>query len=333
MIRVGIVGCGSIAGTHAWAVNRIEGAKVTAVADCISTRAESLKKEKLSEETAVYASLDEMLDKEELDVLHICTPHWLHVPMAVEALKRGVSVFMEKPPAVSMEQFEQLRREAERSASRIGFCFQNRYNRTVLRTDAIVKSGAMGRIIGARAFVTWRRDAQYYDNEWKGRLSTEGGSALINQAIHTLDLMLRYLGEPVEVQAGMANRHLKGIIETEDTIEAFMSFENGERACFYASTAYAADAPVILELQFEKGSITVIDNQIILKENGLTPQIHTIEEPEGMGKSYWGSGHLSCIKDFYRALERKERFQNDLEGVRTTMQTMIRIYESAGRKV
>ena len=86
----------------------------------------------------------------------------------------------------------------------------------------------IGKVVGGRAFVTWRRDETYYaGSPWKGNLATEGGGALINQSIHTLDLLLRYLGLPEQVEASCSNHHLKGIIEVEDTVEAWMAFGDG----------------------------------------------------------------------------------------------------------
>lgn len=347
MKRVGIVGCGGIANTHAWVLERIEDVEIVAFADIIIDRAKEVSNKYTAGKAAVYGSLEGMLDKANLDILHICTPHYLHIPMALEAMKKGVTVFCEKPPAISMEEFEKLAQMnvaqgiAENVACgkiacekilcknqpQLGFCFQNRYNETTRKLDEIVSAGDMGEVIGARAFVTWRRDADYYQTDWKGKLATEGGGALINQSIHTLDLMLRYLGKPEQVKATLSNHHLEGIIEVEDTVEAWMTFEGGKRACFYATTAYASDAPVIIELQFENGTASMMDKTIIIRKNGRPQEILQLDENEVAGKSYWGNGHLACIKDFYERCDSGERFQNDLEGVRNTMETMMRIYD------
>lgn len=175
--------------------------------------------------------------------------------------------------------------------------------------------------------MTWRRDEDYYQSDWKGKQEKEGGGALINQSIHTLDLLLRYFDEPTNVQAFVGNHHLPKTIEVEDTVEAFMEFSNGERACFYATTAYVADAPNILEFQCEKGRITLMDSMVIVKEEGEELCQILCKEQPGIGKSYWGNGHLSCIKDFYKKLSTGESFQNDLSSVEKTMKTMMRIYE------
>ena len=179
--------------------------------------------------------------------------------------------------------------------------------------------------------MTWRRDEDYYTgNPWKGSLATEGGGVLINQSIHTLDLLLRYLGMPEQVEATIANHHLKGAIEVEDTVEAWMDFEDGKRACFYASNGYTADAPVLLELQGEQGRITVNGSEVTLWTAEEGAKYFSYETENGIGKGYWGCGHQACIRDFYRCLEEDRRFQGDVKGVETTFETMMRIYE-AGR--
>lgn len=327
MIRVAIVGCGSIAGTHAWALSQLDNIEIAGFADIVMERAESFSQKYTAGHAPAFSDYTEMLNEVKPDAVHICTPHYLHVPMAMEAVSMGIAVFSEKPPAISMEQFNALSRLVADNNAKAGFCFQNRYNKTVEKTDEIINSGKLGKVTGARAFVTWRRDADYYKTDWKGRLSTEGGGALINQSIHTLDLMLRYLGKPDTVKASLSNHHLMDEIEVEDTVEAWLECNGGKRGCFYATTAYATDAPVILEIQCEYGSISMIDKTVTVRNKDGATEVINVSEKNGVGKEYWGNGHLSCIKDFYLHLNIEERFQNDIEGVRVTMETMMKIYD------
>ena len=333
-MKVGIVGCGSIAKTHVWALSQLENVQITGFADI-----ELQKAKKLSEEYSCgknfhsneYNSLESMIENEKLDVVHICTPHYLHVPQIIQVVKAGIAAFSEKPPAISMEEFEYLEKICEnlRGRARIGFCFQNRYNKTVALAQKIIKNGEIGELIGARAFVTWRRDEDYYKTEWKGKKSTEGGGVLINQAIHTLDLLLQFMGKPEKVEASVHNHHLKGKIEVEDTVEAWLSFAKGKRACFYASNGYVSDAPVFLELECRNGTVSIMDKCILLSKKNKMPEIISVgqDEKKGIGKDYWGNGHFECIKDFYDSLLTERKFQNNLDGVKTTMQTMMKIYE------
>lgn len=326
MKKVGIVGCGNIARVHAWVLKQLEGVEIVSFADIIKGRATDFSKEYTNGKARAYSSLTSMLENEKMDIVHICTPHYLHVPMIIETLNSGVSAFSEKPPAISMDGFEQLERCVKDTSLTVGFCFQNRYNDTVVKAKEIIAGKELGELIGGRAFVTWKRDEDYYETDWKGRLATEGGGALINQSIHTLDLLLEFLGTPIDVQASLSNHHLKNVIEVEDTVEAWLRFEKGQRACFYASTAYAKDAPVIIELQCEEGVISIIDKELTVRKNGSKPEHYYFEEKQGIGKDYWGNGHLKCIKDYYDKLDSNERFANDIAGVKNTMETMMKIY-------
>lgn len=332
-MRIGIIGCGNIANVHCWALNKLEVGELVAFADCVPLKAEEMSKKYVGEKACVYEDYIEMLNRAKLDVVHICTPHYLHVPMAIEALKRGISVFMEKPPAISKDEFEELKRVAKESESRIGFCFQNRYNATTKELDCIAQSKKLGNIIGGRGFVSWRRDEGYYSDDWHGSLKKEGGGALINQSIHTLDLLLRYLGTPKKVSASMQNYHLEGIIEVEDTVDAWMEFEDGKRANFYATTTYANDASVILEFAFENGRVMLVDDLVQIYKNGAEPEFITCNLPkDGIGKSYWGTGHLACIEDYYKCLKDNKAYGNDLDGVANTLYTTMHIYEDANRR-
>ncbi len=352
MKKVGIIGCGGIARVHAWVLGNMEDVEVKALCDVHLERtkqlAETIRNKAqdvtLTEEWRALCNMD-------LDVVHVCTPHFLHAPMAEELLRNGKAAFVEKPCAISWEQFEALKKENVLHPGKLGFCFQNRYNETTLFMDQLVKEGRIGRILGGRAFVTWRRDEEYYaESDWKGRLDYEGGGVLINQAIHTLDLLLRYLGEPELVLGSSANHHLnpylnlktKGAggerrreedllpcVEVEDTVEAWMEFPEGRRGCFYASNGYAGDAPVIIELQGTKGRICMNGQEVTIYSKEEAPKHFMRDLGQGIGKNYWGCGHKACIEDFYWTLQTGRHYQNDLQGVENTFRTMMKIYEAA----
>ncbi len=332
--KAAIVGCGGIAMVHAQAVDALDGVELCAFADCREKRAEEFADRYGGGRARSYGDFEEMLAAEQPDVVHICTPHYLHVPMAVKVLESGGAAFMEKPPAISKQQFEELKRASE-SGGRVGICFQNRYNASVKKVDELLKEGSLGAVKGGRAFVTWCRETEYYQSsDWRGRQETEGGGVLINQAIHTLDLLLRWLGEPDRVEAFMSNRHLRGVTEVEDIAEAYLEFPGGRRACFYATTAYVSDAPVLIELACEKGSIRLEDETVTVRYRQGDEAYFSFKEGLFAGKSYWGSGHAACIRDFYQSLEQGTPYANDLESVENIMRVMMSIYESTkGEKI
>ncbi len=174
VLRSAIVGCGGIAQVHARALSEMPEAELTAFADIIPERAEAMA-EKYG--GRAYSSLDGLLDHEKIDVLHICTPHYLHTPMARQAAELGINVFTEKPPVIDRQQWAEFKRLGDKV--RVGICFQNRYNGSTRALKDLLSTGEAGKVLGSRGFVTWRRDAPYYtESGWRGALSTEGGGAL-----------------------------------------------------------------------------------------------------------------------------------------------------------
>ena len=317
MYRVGIIGCGNISAVHARTLRELENTELAACADLIPERAARYG-------CAAYTDFTEMLEKEHLDAVHLCTPHYLHPLMAMEAAKRGVAVFTEKPPAIDQKGWELVLKAA--SLVPVGICFQNRYHPGIGLMNRMIENGEYGPLRGIRAFVTWNRTKGYYEEAaWKGRWATEGGGALINQSIHTLDLILGFLGAPDQVEATMRNHHLKDVIEVEDTAEIYL--RRGKiPALLYASTAYSEDSPVILEVQLEKAVLRLESDTLTVISDGQRKEI-PLETDQAMGRTYWGSGHKACIADFYRSIETGKAFQNNPASCENTMKTMFCIYD------
>lgn len=328
MLRVGIIGCGSIANVHAWVLDQLDEVKIVALSDVVEERAKGISDSLKKGAAKCYTNYMDMLETEELDCVHICTPHYLHKEMIVASLSKGVNVFSEKPPAITMEEFREIKAAAASYGKKVGFCFQNRFNKTTEALDDLIREGKLGNLLGAKGIVTWKREKDYYDSSWKGRLKTEGGGVLINQAIHSLDLLIKPFGEPVCVKATVSNHHLMNVIEVEDTVEAWIEFEEGKRACFYASNGYVTDAPVMLEYQFEQGRVLLIGNELSIYREDADPEHIIYNEEKGIGKGYWGNGHKKCIRRFYECLQSGESFENEPDGVEKTMKTMMEIYSN-----
>ncbi len=324
-LRAAVVGCGSIARVHGESLKRLPGVPPVGFADIRPERAQELA---MLYGGRAYSSLEEMLDGEQPDVLHICTPHVLHTPMARQAVEQGIAVFTEKPPVISREQWEAFS-ALEETGVPIGVCFQNRYNPSVEYIRQLLETKKWGKILGCRAFVTWRRDSAYYtESGWRGQLETEGGGVLINQSIHTLDLILQFLGRPSWVEASLSNHHLKQVIQVEDTMEAYLDFQ-GVPACFYATTSFCTDSPVWLELVCQKGTLRMEETRVTLLPAEGERQELEFPHKAVLGKPYWGSGHELCIADFYASLREGRKFRNAPCKVKDTVETMLALYASA----
>ncbi len=325
--RVGVVGCGGIAQVHGAVLQHLEGVELVACADIRPERARAFAENFGGK---AYDSMEAMLEGEQLDAVHLCTPHYLHTPMAKLAVERGLHVFTEKPPVINREQWEQFQ-ELEKAPVRVGVCFQNRYNRSVGLMKDVLRSGKAGKVLGARAFVTWHREAPYYtESGWRGALDTEGGGVLINQSVHTLDLLGQFLGRADRVEAVMANHHLKNVIQVEDMMEAYLQFGEAS-ALFYATTAYCADSPVLVEVVCENATLRMEEQEVTLTWKDGTKEHFQLAAPKSpaTGKAYWGASHGLCIADFYHCVRKNQPFRNDIPGIRDTAELMLAMYESA----
>lgn len=325
-MRAAIVGCGSIAHVHAKSILSL-GHELVALADINPSHLSEFSKEFGGN---TYACLEDMLANETVDVLHICTPHNLHVPMALYALEHGINVFMEKPPVINEAQLVQLRQAVcAPNAKKLGFSFQNRYNPSVVKAYEILHTGAVGKVLGARGYVTWNRGAGYYQDGWHGTLDQEGGGVLINQAIHTLDILHYFVGKtPVSVDAVIANHRLKTEIEVEDTVSALITYPDA-RLSFYATNGYTEDCPPLIEIQCEKMHLRMEGNTLYCKQGEGTWEQIAVAQQSPLGKSYWGAGHIVCIQDFYDSICNNRPFALELNSVEETVRLMLMIYQSA----
>ena len=324
-MKSAIIGCGRIAPVHAKALQEMKDTQLIACADIDPGKAQAF-----AEEYGIRAFTDyrDMLDSLPLELVHVCTPHHLHVEMAEYALARGIHVLLEKPAAISRDGFQRLVAAQENGAAQVGICFQNRYNASIAHLRECLASGETGAVLGARCFLTWKRDQDYYSDGWHGRRETEGGGVLINQAIHSMDLLVHLLGPAMEVQAAMHNRHLKGVIDVEDTLEAYIRFQDIP-ALFYASLAYSADAPILLEINCEHATCSLQGEELtIVRRDGQRSVTDHTRLPDGT-PFYWGSSHKLCIQDFYRSLREKTEFPITPHSVQDTMALVYGCYDSA----
>lgn len=308
-MKVAVIGCGNISGMHLEALRSNPETQIIAVADIRPDRADKTAKEYGAK---AYYDFDELLRNEKPDSIHICTPHYLHTDYAVKALHSGVNVLTEKPCSVSFEEVEKLRNAQKESGKQLGVCFQNRYNNCVCLAKNIIAEKTFGELLSIRAFVTWCRGEDYYSDDWHGTADKECGGVLINQAIHTVDLIQYLGGKCKKVTARISNDHLKVVIEVEDTASVLMELEGGKTAVLYATTAYAENSDVFIEILFEKGRLRLEGDRLYLID-GNSDITEIGERPEAIyqGQSYWGVGHTILINDYYDCLINNRKFEID----------------------
>lgn len=325
--KAAVVGCGNIYPVHADALRDISGVKLVAAVDIEKNRALGAA-EKYN--CNVYVDYQEMLREEDVDVVHICTPHYLHAPMAIKALENGKDVLVEKPLALNPKQGYEMIAAAEKQQKNLGVVFQNRFNWNSIKARKLLEGGSLGQIRGVKGLVVWHRDSDYYNQAaWRGQWQTEGGGVLINQAIHTLDLM-QWLGGRIEAVKGHVDtRLLQDVIEVEDTAEATFYYENGAAGIYYATNCYSSNSPVRIEIECERGQLILENNELIVRKNREEKYLDHESSSAGSYKSYWGQGHKKLISNFYENLTRgTKNYVTGRDGVKS-LEIIEGIYESS----
>ena len=324
MIRAALIGCGGIGRVHYAALQQLPGAEWVALCDLHPDRARAF-----SPDLPVYPDAETLLRETRPDVVHLCTPHPSHVSLAQLALRYGAHVLTEKPPAISPASWQTLLDAARGSDRQVGVCFQNRYNTATRFVRDGLRSGAWGPLLGARAFVTWQRERAYYtESGWRGKLATEGGGVLLNQAVHTLDLLVWLMGGYQSAEAGFATHHLKDALEVEDTAEIRLTFTGERHALLYATTAYCENSAVLIEFKCERAVIRMEDTEVTVRCADGATEHNFCKMPESPGKAYWGGGHVACLRDFYHSVQTGEPFLTRISAVQPTMAALFDCYRS-----
>ena len=327
IFRVALVGCGTIAPNHLAALVAIPYVKVTALCDKRPENAAAMK-EQFALKAKIYESYDELLKCEQLDAVHIATPHFLHAEMTVKALDLGLNVFLEKPMCISEDEINTLLLAEKRSTGRVCVSFQNRFNETTLLAKKLIEED--GGAISAYGTVIWERDEDYYlKSDWRGRRATEGGGVLINQAIHTLDLLSFFLGKPRFIWATTANHHLKGKIEVEDSSEGMIEFESGAFANYYATTSSHNASTTTVYIKTKNHKINISGAEIYIDDEKQAPD--TCGNPQ-IGKDCYGKGHYTLIRKFYEALLTGDEMPVTLESAQWAVRILLAAYKSNDNK-
>ena len=322
--KVALVGCGTIAPNHLRAIKSLPGIEVVALCDTNLEKAEQRKNE-YELNCKLYSDFDEMLENEELDSIHVATPHYLHAPMTIKALKKNINVFLEKPMCISCDEINDLIKAEAESNAKVCVCFQNRFNPSTALAERIAMED--GGVKSAFGSVFWYRDEKYYTNSgWRGKYATEGGGVMINQAIQTLDLLCYYLGTPKSVAATVSNHHLKDIIEVEDSAEGIIYFENGKKANFYTTTSFEGRDATILYLVTEK------KRRIQIQYSAVYVDGEKVDDPslvsDFIGKECYGNGHMYLIAKYYEALKNNTEMPVTLESAQYALRVLLASYRS-----
>ena len=330
-LKIAIIGCGAISKTHINAINGGGLGKITALCDIREDRLEE--NAALCPDAEKFKDYKELLEKADCDVVHICTPHYLHEEMAIAAMNTGRDVYLEKPCALDPDGAARITEVSRKTGKKVCVSFQNRLIPSTVTAKKILESGELGKLLGMKGIVTWLRSGDYYTKSgWRGTWEHEGGGVLINQSIHTLDLMYYLGGKINRIEGSVALRKNKDITEVEDTAEATLWFENGATAIFYATNCHVTSTPAEIEIVCEKGSL-LIRNDTLYRVDGAELEILAKNDALAVGKAVWGVGHAIMIRAFYDAVMGKDSYYCDIEDAAVVLELIREIYRTSANKL
>ena len=297
-LKVGIVGCGRIAVVYRDAFKKCsDQIELRCAVDKVRDRAESFAADF---GCASFGSFETLL-QQELDVVHICTPHFLHADQVIHCLEAGFHVLTEKPMAITLRDAERMTAAARSTGKKLGVIFQNRYIEGVVAAKKMIQNGRLGKITGAWSHLTWWRPPSYYECDWKGNWEKEGGGVLIDQAIHSIDLVQYLVGSPVAWIHGHIDNRILETVEVEDVADAAIGFENGCVYSLFACNYYTHNAPIQIEIMGEKGKINLKGFEVTVEMEGEsdTSAMTPLTDVNIAGQGYWGAYHYQQIREFY----------------------------------
>jgi predicted dehydrogenase len=329
-LHVGILGGGNISDTHARAAAEIPGLRIAAISGQNGERTRTLA---ARHGAVAYANTDALLRHRPLDLVLIGSPSGLHAEQGIAAARQGLHVLTEKPIDVSVERADELIGACDAAGVKLGLFFQDRFAPGLLRLREAIDEGALGRLLLASARVKWWRPSEYYSgSRWRGTRALDGGGAVINQGIHTLDLLLWLMGDVQRVFARAANLHHR--IEGEDALVATLEFRSGALATFEATTAAWPGYPRQVELTGTEGTVTIQQDRVaaadlrtprpglVGPEASTNPAAHspTVSDVRG---------HRSALEDFVGAIREKRPPRCDGREGRRSLALVDALYRSA----
>jgi len=335
--QFGIIGCGMIANFHAQAIQAAGGTLVA----CFDIRREAADRlAKQYQGCKPYHDLKTFLADTNIDIVTVGTPSGAHLEPAVAAAEAGKHVIVEKPLEVTLERCRKIIAACQKNNVQLATIFPSRFHDSSLTLKSAIDAGRFGRLTLGDAIIKWYRTQEYYDSgAWRGTWELDGGGALMNQGIHTIDLLTWLMGPVVEVTAHTALlAHER--IEVEDTAVATLKFTNGALGTIVGTTASYPGYLKRVEISGSKGSAILEEEDIIRWDFAeMLPSDAAVQEAMSHRKSGGGgaadpaainfSGHTKLFANVLAALEGKEKLIVDgLEGCRS-VEIILAIYESA----
>ncbi|MFT5300451.1 MAG: UDP-N-acetyl-2-amino-2-deoxyglucuronate dehydrogenase [Mariniblastus sp.] len=336
-IGFGIVGCGMISDFHAKAIGEIRGAKFVA---CFDRRIDSANRLAEQYNAKAYDNLDEMLADPDVDIVTICTPSGAHMEPAVAAANAGKHVIIEKPLEVTLKRCDKIINACEKNNVVCSAIFPSRFHHASQTLKSAIDAGKFGRLSLGDAYVKWFRTQEYYDSgAWRGTWALDGGGALMNQAIHSVDLLAWLMG-PIESITAHTSTIAHERIEVEDVATATIRFKNGALGVIEATTAAFPGMLKKIEIHGSHGSAVIVEEDIeswqfakmTAKDKKIAAKFESVTKTGGGAGDPSAIGHAAHahqFRDVIKAIKNGTKPAIDGPEGRKSVEIILAIYQAA----
>ncbi len=334
-MRYALIGCGRISTNHVKAAvsNQLE---IVAICDVVKEHmGQVLLKHGLEQDSTIkrYTNYHKMLEENEIDLISIATESGLHGQIALDCIRQGINVIIEKPMAMSLKEADQIIALSEEKGVKVSACHQNRFNLAVQEMRKALETGRFGKLSHGSVHVRWNRNQEYYKQaSWRGTWAQDGG-ALMNQCIHGIDLLRWMMGDEVESVYGVTKQQFHNYLEAEDVGMAVVKFRNGTVATIEGTTnVYPQNLEETLYLFGEKATVKLggkSTNNIDVWE--FADETDTDKKNKGLeeaASNVYGNGHTSLFADVIDAIENDRKPYVDAYAGRRALEMILAVYKS-----
>ena len=341
IVRFAIIGAGVIGDVHAQAIRSLP--DVAALSLIVSTREVSARRLAEARGAGGYSTdLDAVFADADIDAVSICTPSGLHADQAVAALEAGKHVMIEKPIDVSLDAADRIIAAERASGAKVAVVSQHRFDPATEQVMAAIQAGDLGRLTSGIASTAWWRGQSYYDaGRWRGTWAMDGGGAIMNQTIHTIDLLVAMLGVPTEVFA-YAARLAHERIEVEDTAVAVVRFASGALGVIHGTTAAYPGLEAGVRVFGTKGSAVIADDHLVYfhRNPGPAPELpmpppaadtNQVTDADALTAEQrrLGEAHVAQFADFVDAIRLDQPVRVGAQEARAVLAVVLGLYRSA----
>lgn len=334
-MRYALIGCGRISGNHVIAAKNND-LELVGLCDLVEENMkDKILKFELSDTTPCYTDYRTMIEEQKPELVSIATESGKHAKIAIECIKKGCNVIIEKPIALSLEDADEIINTAEQYGVKVCACHQNRFNKSIQKIRDAIEKKRFGRLLYGTAHIRWARDYEYYARaKWRGTWEQDGG-ALMNQCIHDIDLLRWMMGDEIDSVVGMTDRLKHEYIDAEDLGIALIKFRNGSYGVIEGTTnIYPKNLEETLYIFGEKGTVKAGGEAVNLIEEWrfsdyLDDPAVIMKECSEVPPNVYGFGHTKLYKDMIDAITQNRKPYVDGQAGRRALELVLAIYESA----